>query len=159
MAETIESGLGHLLVFTLDEPRYALPLAAVERIVRAVEITPLPKAPRIVLGVINVEGGVIPVVDVRRRFGLPERELRLEDRFIIARAGRRLVALVADEVAGVRACAPRALVSAAQSLPFAAYLQGVAKLEDGLALISDLEAFLSLEEEQLLDTALAGDPA
>jgi purine-binding chemotaxis protein CheW len=159
MSEKIEAGLEHLLVFTLDEPRYALPLAAVERIVRASEITPLPKAPEIVLGVINAQGRVIPVVDMRRRFGLPTREMRLEDRFIVARTARRLVALVADEVAGVRALGPLQLVNTAAALPFAGYLQGVAKLEDGLVLISDLDAFLSLDEDRLLAAALEENPA
>jgi purine-binding chemotaxis protein CheW len=156
MGAMIGTGSEHLLVFTLDEPRFALPLAAVERVVHAVEVTPLPKAPQIVLGVINAKGRVIPVVDMRRRFGLPVRELRLDDRFIIARTARRLVALVADAVAGIRELAPRDLANAAETLPVAGYLQGVAKLEDGLVLITDLDAFLSLDEERLLDAALAG---
>ncbi len=158
MGDQIGSGMEHLLVFTLDEPRYALPLAAVERIVRAVEVTPLPKAPEIILGVINAQGRVIPVVDMRRLFRLPVREIFPNDRFIIARTARRLVALVADDVAGIRELASRELVSAKKVLPFASFLQGVARLEDGLVLISDLDAFLSLDEERLLDAALAGDP-
>jgi purine-binding chemotaxis protein CheW len=153
----IGTGSENLLVFTLDEPRFALPLAAVDRVVHAVEVTPLPKAPAIILGVINAQGRVIPVVDMRRRFGLPGREINLDDRFIIARTARRLVALVADEVAGIRELGQRDLVSAAESLPFASHLQGVAKLEDGLVLITDLDAFLSLDEERLLDAALVGD--
>jgi purine-binding chemotaxis protein CheW len=64
-----------LVVFALDEQRYALRLTAVERIVRAVEVTPLPKAPQIVLGVIDAQGRIIPVVDVRQRFRLTEREV------------------------------------------------------------------------------------
>lgn len=159
MGAKIGTGTEHLLVFTLDEPRYALPLTAVERVARAVEVTPLPQAPRIVLGVINAQGRVIPVVDVRRRFGLPAREMRRDDRLIIARTLRRLVALVADEVTGIREIPAQELVSAKEDLPFAGCLRGVAKLEDGLVLISDLEAFLSLDEERLLGGALAGDPA
>lgn len=59
---------------TLDGQRYALSLAQVERVIRAVEITPLPQAPEIITGVINVRGRVIPVVDIRKRFRLPVRE-------------------------------------------------------------------------------------
>ncbi len=155
----IGTGKQQILVFTLDEPMYALPLSAVERVVRAVEITPLPKAPGIVLGAINAQGRVIPVVDMRRRFRLPAREMLPDDRFIIARTARRLVALAADDVAGVHECSPGEMVIAADALPFAGYLQGVAKLEEGLVLITDLDAFLSLDEESLLDAALAGDQA
>lgn len=159
MGSKVGPGVEHLLVFSLDESRYALPLATVDRVVRAVEVTPLPKAPEIVLGVINAQGRVIPVVDVRRRFRLPTRELHLDDRFIIARTDRRLVALVSDDVAGVRELEPSTLASTKETLPFAGYLQGVAKLEDGLVLISDLDAFLSLDEERLLETALTGESA
>jgi purine-binding chemotaxis protein CheW len=148
-----------IVVFTLDEPRCALDLAAVERIVRAVEITPLPKAPEIVLGVINIQGRILPVVDIRHRFQLPARELSLEQRFIVARASRRPVALVVDSVVGVRELESHALVSAERDLALGAYLKGVAKLEDGLLLIYDLDRFLALDEELALDAALSGGPA
>jgi len=148
-----------LVLFVLDEQHYALCLPAVERVVRAVEITPLPKAPEIVLGIINARGRVIPVIDVRRRFHLPTRAIKPDDRFIIASTSRRLVVLVVDSVAGVRELTDRQMVSVEQSLPFAEYLTGVAKLEDDLALIYDLDRFLSLDEETVLDSALAGGHA
>jgi purine-binding chemotaxis protein CheW len=146
----------HIVLFTLDEPRYALPLSAVERVVRAVEITPLPKAPEIVLGAIDAQGRVIPVVDVRKRFRLPAHEMNVDDRFIIARTSRRLVALAVDSVIGIRTLADGEVVSAEQALPFAEYLHGVAKMEDGIVLIYDLEQFLLLDEECVLDAALSG---
>jgi purine-binding chemotaxis protein CheW len=71
-----------LVIFTLDEQRYALHLAAVERVVRMVELTSLPKAPEIVLGVVNVRGRVVPVVNLRKRFGLAERGIRLSDHIL-----------------------------------------------------------------------------
>jgi purine-binding chemotaxis protein CheW len=106
-------------MFTLDEPRYALYLSAVERVVRAVEITLLPKAPDIVLGVINWQGKIIPVIDVRKRFRLPEREMDPDDRFIIARAAQRQVALAADSVVGIRELTDQEMVSAKQAIHFA----------------------------------------
>jgi purine-binding chemotaxis protein CheW len=81
------------VVFTLDERRYALYLPAVERVVPAVEVTPLPNAPEVVLGVINVQGRIIPVINVRKRFGLRERDIEPNDRFILARTSRHVVAL------------------------------------------------------------------
>jgi len=152
---TCLKGLRDIVIFSLDEPRYALPLSSVERVVRIVEITPLPKAPDIVIGVINMQGQVIPVINVRRRFHLPEREIRLEDQLIIARTAKRLVALVADSVSGVHKLEERELVIAKQDLPYAGYIEGVVKLEQGLFLICDLDQFLSLEEEKSLETALS----
>src|SRR5258708_24469384 len=78
-----------LVVFTLGEQRYGLPLSSVERAVRIVEITPLPNGPDIVLGVINVQGRLIPVVNLRRRFSLPEHEVVLTDQIVVAHTDRK----------------------------------------------------------------------
>lgn len=143
-----------LLPFTLDEQRYALALSSVENVVRAAAITPLPKAPEIVLGIVNVRGRVIPVVDIRKRFGLPPRQLGLSDQFIIAITPKRPVALVVDRVEGLIEIDEQAVVNAGQVLPRTDYVKGVVKLEDGLLLIHDLAGFLSLEEEKALTDAL-----
>jgi purine-binding chemotaxis protein CheW len=89
-----------LVAFELEDRCYGLPLDAVDRVVRVVEITP-PKAPDIVLGVVNVQGRVIAVANVRKRFGFSEREPRLSDQLIVARTPRRPVALVVDAVSAV----------------------------------------------------------
>jgi purine-binding chemotaxis protein CheW len=144
----------HLVLFTLDEHRYALILSAVTRVVRTVEITPLPKAPDIVRGVVNVQGQVIPVVDIRKRFRLPEREIELSDQLIIANTSRRTVALVVDAVDGVIELSNQEMIPPERILPDTKYVEGVIKLADGLVLIHDLDKFLSLEEGKKLDAAL-----
>jgi purine-binding chemotaxis protein CheW len=143
-----------LLLFTLETQRYALHLSAVERVVRAVEVTPLPRAPAIVLGVVNAQGRIIPVVNVRKRFGLPEREIDLGDSLILARTSARSVALAVDAVAGLLERSEQQVVASAKILAGVTYLDGVAKLEDGLILIHNLDSFLALEEERALDAAL-----
>jgi purine-binding chemotaxis protein CheW len=143
-----------LIIFTLDDQRYALPLPAADRVVRMVAITPLPKAPDIVLGVVNFQGRIIPVINVRRRFCLPEREIALTDQLVVAHTGRRHVALVADAVLEVIACAAQSLIATEDIVPKVKYVDGVVKLIDGLILIHDLDKFLSLEEEDSLDQAL-----
>lgn len=145
-----------LMVFSLDERLYALHLSRVERTARMVEITPLPKAPEIVLGVINVHGRIMPVLDIRKRFRLPEQETCLSSQLIIARTKRRPVALVADMVNEVVTLPGEEMVEPASILPHLEYVEGVALLEGGMVFIHDLDAFLSLEEEQALDAALAG---
>ena len=142
------------VVFSLDEQRYALHLSTVETIVHAVEITVLPKAPEIVLGVLNMQGRIMPVVNVRKRFRLAEREIALSDRFIIARTSRRVVALVVDSVHGVVERAKHEVVAAEEILPQVEYVEGVVKLPEGLVFIHDLDAFLSLDEEKTLDEAI-----
>lgn len=143
-----------LIIFTLDNQRYALPLPAVDRVVRMVAITPLPNAPDIVLGVVNFQGRVIPVINMRRRFFLPERGNVLTDQLVVAHTARRPVALVADAVLDVIACPSQSLIAPENILPRVEYVEGVMKLEDGLIFIHDLDKFLSLEEESSLDQVL-----
>lgn len=144
-----------LIRFRLNDQRYALTLSAVERILRAVEVTPLPKAPPIVLGIVNVSGRIIPVVNMRQRFHLPDREIEPRDQFIIGRTGHRTVALVADEVSSMGECPARDVIAPHDILPGLEEVEGVVRLEDGVILIYDLSKFLSLEEENVLDVALA----
>ena len=153
------SELTHLVAFRLDDERYALPLAVVERIVRAAEVTPLPKAPTIVLGVIDLEGRVLPVLNVRRRFRLPEREIGPADQFLIATTEWSTVVLVVDEAQGVIERLPTEIVGAAQIVPGLEQIQGVTKLDDGLVLIHDLEKFLSLDESRSLVEAMSQEVA
>lgn len=142
------------VVFYLDELRMALALPTVERVVRAVYFNPLPDAPQIVLGVVNVQGRVIPVVNMRKRFRLPDRETALTDWLVIAQTTRRPVALAVDSVAGVVEYPGPALIGAGDILPGLEYVTGVAKLDDGLIFIHDLDRFLSLDEEEMLNRAL-----
>ena len=143
-----------LVIFTLDESRFALKLSAVDRVVRVVEITSLPKAPDIVLGIINVQGGIIPVVDVRKRFRFPKRETQLNDQLILARTAKRTVALLADDVTGVMACPVKRIVDAEKVVSGMAFVEGIVKIDEGMILIHNLDIFLSLDEKNRLDDAL-----
>jgi purine-binding chemotaxis protein CheW len=143
--------LFQVVVFTLHEQLYALRLACVDRIVRIVEITALPSAPDIVLGVVNIQGRVVPVVDLRKRFGLSPREVELADNLIIARTSRRPVALLVAAVKGVVECSQAQVIAGEGIL---ANAEGVLKLEDGMALINDLDSFLSPLEDRELSQAL-----
>jgi len=144
-----------IVLFSLDEPRYALYLSEVVKVERAVEITPLPGAPQLVSGVIDFHGEIIPVIDIRQLFRLPQRDLRVEDQFIIARTSQRLVVLVVESVNGVYDLEPHQAIDAGESSPYTQYLSGIATIEHGIVLITDLEKFLSLDEERVLDLALA----
>ena len=144
----------NIIVFTLDELRFAVYLSAVERVVQAVEITPLPKAPKIVMGVINVKGQIVPVLDIRQRLHLPMRDVDINDQFILARASSRLVALAVDSVNELHEIEERELVAADQ-IPYGTeYIHGVVKLENNLVLICDLDQFLSLGDERKLETVM-----
>lgn len=138
--------------FTLDGQRYALPLESVSRIVRAAEVTPLPLAPDVVAGAMDLGGRILPVYNLRRRLRLPERPLALDDQFVIAHTARRPVALIVDRALGLIDVQPGD--DGAALAPHLRHLRGVLSLPDGLVLIHDLESFLSPEEEEALQSAL-----
>jgi purine-binding chemotaxis protein CheW len=154
MGESLPAKTDQIVVFSLDELLYALSLHAVVRVIHAVDIRFLPGAPEIISGIINMQGRIIPVINIRKRFGLGERDIDLNDHMIIVDTGKRKVALLADTVTGIRNLAPGQQRPAIEYLPFAKYLRGVTKIEDGLILIYDLEQFLSLDEEKELEEAL-----
>jgi len=157
------TGQSHLVVFALDDHLYSLHLSAVKRVIRAVEVTPLPKSPPVVIGVIDLEGTIVPVVSLRRRFRLPEREIEPSDQIVIARtaaegpitSGGRLVGLVVDSVMEVIEISAERIVAPESIMPGLEYVDGVARLADGLLLIHDLDTFLSTDERRTLDAALA----
>ncbi len=148
------NALRTLVVFSIDGQRFALRLAVVDRIERMVEITPLPKAPENVLGVVNRQGQIVPVFNLRRRLRLPERAVDPLDQLVFARTQHRSAALAVDAVEGVMEATERDLVASDAVLPGLEMLEGVAKLSDGLALIHDLDRFLSLKEEAALAEAM-----
>jgi purine-binding chemotaxis protein CheW len=145
------------VIFLLDGQRYALPLTTVERVVRAVEVVTLPGAPHLVLGIIDVGGRVLPVISLRRRFSLPDRQIGVTDQFLIANTTLRPVALVIDDVAGVIECESSAVAGPEAIGPGMEPFEGVVKLDDGLVLIHDLTKLLSLDEIRALEAALSDE--
>jgi purine-binding chemotaxis protein CheW len=146
-----------LLVFHLDGQRYALHLQAAMRVLPMMEVAPLPNAPGVVAGVINVAGRIVPVMDVRRRFGLPARESRLSDVLILAHARVGAVALPADGVAGLLERSEADVTPLAAIAPGRQHVDGVVKLDDGLALIHDVDTFLRAAEQEQLARALRAE--
>ncbi|WP_275423375.1 chemotaxis protein CheW [Geomonas subterranea] len=141
-------------MFALDGQRYALKLDQVTRVIRAAALTPVPHAPDIVLGVLDLQGEVIPVINLRRRFRLPERNIGCEDQFVVARTGRLALALHVDATEGVCELAAGALLPADDIVPGTGYLAGVTRTADGLVLIHDLDTLLFPDEEAQIRAVL-----
>ena len=159
MAFQVSDSLIRLVAFVIDGNHYGLPLEQVERVLPLVAVSPLPKAPASAAGIINLHGQVVPVLDVRRRFGFPTRGYGLSAHLVIARASRRTVALPVDEALGVLEMNAGAVKPPDSVLPGIGHVAGVVALPDGLLLIHDLDAFFSLEEERQLAGALEGEEA
>ncbi len=144
----------HLLVWSLDSQRYALPIDTVDRVIRAVAPTALPGAPAIVSGVIDVAGRLTPLVDMRGRLGLPPRPVQAADGMVLARTERRPVAFYVDVVEPVIEIEDSAVTAIDTIADGTRHLRGVGKTADGMILIQDLARFLSFEEETELERTL-----
>lgn len=146
---------GHVAVVVcrIDATRYGVPAADVEEIVRAAAVTPLPGAPAVILGLLNLRGAPVPVLDARRRFGHPARALDPGEQFVIARAGGRRVALRVDAAESLLEVAADAIDDPRRHVAAVAHVAGVVALDDGLLLVHDVAHFLSRAEAESLDAA------
>jgi purine-binding chemotaxis protein CheW len=144
-----------LVVFRLGEQRYAVDLQVVDRVAPMVAIAPLHDGPPIALGVINVHGQVIPVVDARQRLGLAPASCDVTAHLLLARTSRRTLAIPVDEVVGVIRSRREAMVAADEVLPHIRNVRGVIPLAEDMVFVHDLEALLSLDDEAQLADALS----
>lgn len=155
MKELAELAVGDkLLAFSIEGQQFALLLSVVDRVIPSVAITPLPDAPQVIVGVIKLSDEVLPVFNIRKRFGVPSRDIKLSDRMIVAHAGSHLVALWVDTVEDIHEMEADHMVTSDGLLDSLPYVKGVVQVDKDLIIIHDLEEFLSLKEEIELKKAL-----
>jgi purine-binding chemotaxis protein CheW len=129
-----------LVVFELGEERYGLDIATVYEIIRHQPVTAVPQAPAFVEGVINLRGRIIPVVDLRRRFGMMTGVLTKASRIVVCEAAGTRVGLVVDGVSEVL-MVPNDAVEQTPEVASGydtSYLRGIAKLGERLVILLDL---------------------
>lgn len=143
-----------VLVCDVGRDRYALPLDAVLEVVPAVALSPLPGAPPLVDGVINVRGTLVPVLDLRARLGLRREPLKASEHFVLAKAGEQTVALRVDRASDLLEIPAESFRSAEALRGETGLVTGAACLSDGLVVVCDLVAFLDDAERRSLKAAL-----
>lgn len=134
--------LNQYVVFIIENKEYALSLFAVKRVVEAVEITPLLKAPDLVCGLINIQGEIIPVINMRRCFKLPERDIDPGDRMIIANTSAKTFSLWVDKVTDVVEVPENDVIARDDILNNIEDIEGALVCDDGMILIYNLEELL-----------------
>lgn len=147
------------MLFSVNDVRYAAPVEAVERVVPAAAVAPLPGAPAVIHGAANIAGEVLPVFDLRRRLSLAARGITPDDRFLILHAADRKVILLIDHAHGLLQGAQDGLIDARRVAPDLQHVAGILISDDGLVLIHDVDAFLSAAESRDLDAAMASHAA
>lgn len=140
-----------LLLFFLDENRYAIPLTSVERVYPAVEITQCDGDHKTeFLGFVNVHGELIPVVNARARFGLPDKAVAVSDMMVVARDGDHRLAMIVDRVADVLEYSAEQMIIA-ESLLYAKTHVNVINLADGMIVVQEMRDYLTETGRQWLE--------
>jgi len=144
--------LTQLVTFSIGEEEFGVNILQVQEIIRTMEITNVPRAPEFVEGVINLRGKVIPIVDMRRRFGLESKEHDKYTRIIVIEIDMIIVGFVVDAVSEVlripaNSVQPPPPVVAGMDSD---YIDGVGKLDDRLLILLDLDSLLDNEEKEAL---------
>lgn len=148
----VDQELIQLVTFSIGEEEFGVNILQVQEIIRTMEITKVPRAPEFVEGVINLRGKVIPIVDMRSRFGLESKEHDKYTRIIVIEIEMIIVGFVVDSVSEVLRIPansvqpPPPVVAGMDS----EYIDGVGKLEDRLLILLDLDSLLDNEEKEAL---------
>ena len=167
MEETKVKEAGELrqfISFSVGQEEYGLELLRVKEVIRVRETTWLPKAPSFVKGIINLRGDVIPIIDLRDKFGLESHEDTAQTRVIVVEVEGRLIGMVVDSASQVVRIPldqidppPPVLGGLSQEL-----ITGVGKLEDKLVILLDPDAILTVDQKVALssiDVATVGEGA
>jgi purine-binding chemotaxis protein CheW len=147
-----ESELLQLVSFSIGGEEFGVDILKVQEINRMPDVTHVPSAPEYVEGVINLRGRVIPIIDLRRRFGMERKEHDKNTRIVVVELGGRIVGFIVDAVQEVLRI-PRSVTEPPPSLVAGVrgeYITAVGKLEDRLLILLDLEKVLTDHENEEL---------
>lgn len=138
--------------FFVGSEEYALDIMRIKEIINPVPVTPVPKAPAFIEGIIELRGAFLPVVDLRKRFDLPTTPATRETKYVIVAIERRIVGLVVDRVVEVRRIATEQISEAPDMAVGvdARYFNGVVKWDDRIVMMLDLDEVLSRAEREQL---------
>lgn len=140
--------LSQWVTFSLADETYGIKVMQVQEVLKMTEIAPVPGAPDYVLGIINLRGNVVTVIDTRKRFGLMPKEADDSTRIVIIEANNQVVGILVDSVAEVVELDADSIEIAPTvgNEETSKYIQGVFSRDDGLVILIELSKFLSEEE-------------
>lgn len=149
--QTVKEGNDQVLqwvTFQLDDETYGINVMQVQEVLRYSEIAPVPGAPDYVLGIINLRGNVVTVIDTRTRFGLPTSEVTDQSRVAIIEADEQVIGILVDSVAEVVYLRTSEIDSAPNvgTEESAKFIQGVSNRDGELLILVDLNKLLTDDE-------------
>jgi purine-binding chemotaxis protein CheW len=142
-------------VFRIDSQRFAIRLENVEKVIRAIELIQVPESLDFLIGLINMEGRILPVFDLRKRFLLPPKELDIDDRILISSVKTGTIAVIVDSVEGIVEFSSQQIYSAKSIFPkMDQYIEGVWKDGTETAIIYDVDKLFPDINEKDLDAVV-----
>jgi len=155
-ATALSMDMLQLVTFKLAGQKYAVDILKVQEINNMKEITAIPNSPPFLEGAVNLRGKVIPVLNLRKKFGLETKELSEQTKIVIMDVSGIIMGLIVDSVSDVLRI-PRDLVEPpppVSSIVSTEFIAGIAKLDEGLVILLDMDKLLGIEERK----AVFGEP-
>ena len=147
------SGSMQLVSFKLSEETYGIEITKIREIILVGEITQVPETPHYIKGLINLRSSVIPVIDLRARFSLPESELDDDSRIMVLNVGTRTIGIVVDSVSEVLRVSDEQVSPAPSTVASLGnqYMTGLVRLDDVLLILLDVDQLFGAEETEALE--------
>ena len=147
-AQATNDSVLRYVTFRLEDEVYGINVMQVQEVLRVTEIAPVPGAPHYVLGIINLRGNVVTVIDTRERLGLGSKDMEESTRIVIIEADKMVVGILVDAVAEVVDLRTSEIESAPSvgNDESSKYIQGVASRDGNLLILVDLNKLLNDEE-------------
>ena len=148
LVEAVEDPVVQWVTFRLDGETYGINVMQVQEVLRMTEIAPVPGAPDYVIGIINLRGNVVTVIETRKRFGLMPAEADDSTRIVIIESDNNIVGILVDSVAEVVNLRDSQIETAPNvgNDESSKYIQGVFSREEDILILVDLNKFLSDDE-------------
>jgi len=146
-----EQSFRQFVGFRIGEEHYAIAITKIQEIILMKPITRLPQVPESIEGLINLRGNVIPVVNMRKRFGLPSKDFDDETRTVVVNTHDKTVGCVVDEVTQVMRVSSDQIQAVPISVSGASrrFISGVARLEDQLLIVLDIDRLFDPSELEI----------
>lgn len=141
----------NLLTLIIDDKIFALDINYVERVTSSVEITTIPELPDYIKGVINYQSKIIPVINNRKLFLIEDKEIDLEDMFIIVSYNSKMFCIISDSTDEIISCKESDILDSKSISSNLKLTKGIIEKEGKIIIVYDINEFIQFEEYQLIE--------